>query len=250
MARGHALIIEDSSTARILLSRMLSKADVTSQGVASAEEAFDLLHSQIFDLIFLDHLLPGMDGFEALKKLKSQPDTRDTPVFMYTSQNAQKYLMEAKALGAAGVIHKQVDREQLSATLDRILTGIPEPEKSESLRDAVQGAEKGARESIEQASRRITGRLSTVEVAYEELEEEVRELRLTVKKLRNEQLERSNRDRSRTRVFGVAMLLTVGIVVWLASWQTSLLDNHINNANEQFDLLRGIIDGLVELVGK
>ena len=89
MPRGHALIIEDSSTARILLSRLLERADISTKGVATAEQAFPLLQQEHFDLIFLDHLLPGMNGFQALERLKQQPETRDIPVFMYTSQNAE-----------------------------------------------------------------------------------------------------------------------------------------------------------------
>ncbi len=99
MPRGHALIIEDSSTARILLSRLLERADISTKGgVATAEQAFPpLLQQEHFDLIFLDHLLPGMNGFQALERLKQQPETRDIPVFMYTSQNAERYLQEARA---------------------------------------------------------------------------------------------------------------------------------------------------------
>src|SRR5690554_7860645 len=81
MPRGHALIIEDSSTARIILARLLERADISSKSVATAEEAFPVLQSDHFDIIFLDHMLPGMNGFQALEKLKSLPETRDIPVF-------------------------------------------------------------------------------------------------------------------------------------------------------------------------
>jgi len=118
MARAHALIIEDSSTARIILARLLERSDISSKGVSTAEEAFSLLQHESYDVIFLDHLLPGMNGFQALEQLKSQPHTRDIPVFMYTSQNAERYIDEAKTLGAAGVIRKQIDREHLQKTLD------------------------------------------------------------------------------------------------------------------------------------
>eukprot|EP00163_Fabomonas_tropica_P022862 TRINITY_DN3_c0_g1_i18.p1 TRINITY_DN3_c0_g1~~TRINITY_DN3_c0_g1_i18.p1 ORF type:complete len:251 (-),score=20.91 TRINITY_DN3_c0_g1_i18:2957-3709(-) len=250
MARAHALIIEDSSTARILLSRMLQKADITSHGVSSAEEAFPLVHSEPYNLIFLDHLLPGMDGFEALKRLKSDPETRDIPVFMYTSQNAEKYIQEARALGADGVIRKQVDREQLIATLDQILTSTSESGEILALKTAVDDAELGARESQEQVSRRITGRLSTVEVAYEELEEEVRELRTAVKTLRNERIEDAARSRFRIRLFSVSLLAAVIVLALLVFWQISLLGSHIEEADGQFELLRGVVRGLVELVGE
>jgi len=123
MARGSALIVDDSSTARIILARLLERADIATQGVASAEDALKRLQTEQFDLIFLDHLLPGMDGFRALETLKTQPETRHIPVFMYTSQNAEKYLQDAKARGAAGVISKQIDRNKLLQIIEVILTG-------------------------------------------------------------------------------------------------------------------------------
>ncbi|MDY6798147.1 MAG: response regulator, partial [Pseudomonadota bacterium] len=177
MARGRALIVDDSSTARIILARLLERADISTKGVASAEEAFTRLQNETFDIIFLDHLLPGMDGFQALEKLKSQSDTREIPVFMYTSQNAERYLQEAKARGAAGVIGKQVDREHLLKTIDAILTGTPEPEHSEALLRAVEEEPPGSMSPKTTSTRRITGRLATLEVAYEEVDEEIAHLR-------------------------------------------------------------------------
>ncbi|WP_227664247.1 response regulator [Marinobacter salarius] len=85
MARGHALIVDDSSTARIILARLLERADLTTKGVASAEEGLTQLREEAFDLVFLDHLLPGMNGLEALDVIKADSELRHIPVFMYTS---------------------------------------------------------------------------------------------------------------------------------------------------------------------
>lgn len=250
MARGHALIIEDSSTARIILSRLLERADISSKGVATAEEAFPALQADTFDLIFLDHLLPGMNGFQALEKLKSQPSTRDIPVFMYTSQNAEKYIQEARGLGAAGVIRKQVDRDQLLRTLDIILSDVPEPEQSEALRLAVEEGGYPVSESLEQSSRKLTGRMSTLEVAYEELEVELRELRESYEYLAQDYQRRSRQQHSRIRLLGGANLALVVMLVWLVTWQAGMLDNHIERTNEQFSLMHSIVGGVIELIGK
>lgn len=51
MARGHALIVDDSSTARIILARLLERADLTTKGVASAEEGLTQLREEAFDLV-------------------------------------------------------------------------------------------------------------------------------------------------------------------------------------------------------
>lgn len=120
MAEKLALIVDDSATARIMLARVLSSMDVAAKHAKSGEEALHLLGIERPDLIFLDHLMPGMDGFQTLKAIKSNPATRDIPVIMYTSQNALRYQEEAKALGAAGVVTKQVDRDQLYLLVERI----------------------------------------------------------------------------------------------------------------------------------
>lgn len=114
-----ALIVDDSATARIMLARVLTSMEIDSRQAKSGEEALQVLAKDHPNLIFLDHLMPGMDGFQTLKALKSNPDTRGIPVIMYTSQNALKYQEEARALGASGVITKQVDREALYLLVEK-----------------------------------------------------------------------------------------------------------------------------------
>lgn len=250
MARGHALIIEDSSTARTILARLLDRADISSKGVVSAEEAFPILQSDAFDLIFLDHMLPGMNGFQALDKLKNQPETRDIPVFMYTSQNAEKYIQEARELGAAGVIRKQIDREQLLRTLDIILSDTPDPEHSEALRIAIEEGGYPTVESPEQQTRRLTGRLSTLEVAYEELEQELRELRSTLVESELEGTRQKRKTQSRMKLLAAVNLVLAVALIWLFSWQGGLLEQHIERSNQQFSLMRSIVGGVIELISK
>src|SRR5690554_4900034 len=250
MPRGHALIIEDSSTARIILARLLERADISSKAVATAEEAFPVLQSDHFDVIFLDHMLPGMNGFQALEKLKSLPDTRDIPVFMYTSQNAGKYIEEARALGAAGVIRKQVDREQLMRTLDLILSDIPEPEHSEALRLAVENVGQPVTEAPEQAQRKISGRMSTLEVAYEELEEQLRELKQQQDDERRRQQMRSRRMASSIRWLTAACLVLAVALVWVTNWQTGQMQYQAERTNDRFALMQSIMGGLIELISK
>ncbi|MCE0759798.1 response regulator [Marinobacter sp. G11] len=250
MPRGHALIIEDSSTARIILARLLERADISSKAVATAEEAFPVLQSDHFDVIFLDHMLPGMNGFQALEKLKSLPDTRDIPVFMYTSQNAGKYIEEARALGAAGVIRKQVDREQLMRTLDLILSDIPEPEHSEALRLAVENVGQPVTEAPEQAQRKISGRMSTLEVAYEELEEQLRELKQQQEEKYIHQAEQSRRLRKNTRWLSAAVVTLVIALAWITSRQAGQLQAHAERTSDRFALMQSIMGGLIELISK
>lgn len=248
MVRGHALIVDDSSTARIILARLLERADISTKGAASAEEAFTRLQNETFDIIFLDHLLPGMDGFQALEKLKSQSNTRDIPVFMYTSQNAERYLQEAKARGAAGVIGKQVDRDHLLRTIDAILTGTPEPEHSEALLRAVEEESSGSISPKTSNTRRITGRLATLEVAYEEVDEEIAHLRqaLTDLHAQNEALlEQQQKGLRKLWTFTLATFVVVG---GYFAWELGNTTEIVQNVNNQLVLIQEIMSGLVELV--
>ncbi len=114
-----ALIIDDSATARTMLKLKLDKFDVMVESAIDGFEALHLLQTHQPDVIFLDHIMPGMDGFQVLEQLKSNPVTQAIPVVMYTSQSAPKYTIEAMALGAVGVMPKQVSNDLLSQMLDR-----------------------------------------------------------------------------------------------------------------------------------
>ncbi|HCW90119.1 MAG TPA: hypothetical protein DHU56_08730 [Marinobacter sp.] len=248
MARGRALIVDDSSTARIILARLLERADISTKGVVSAEEAFTRLQNETFDIIFLDHLLPGMDGFQALEKLKSQSDTREIPVFMYTSQNAERYLQEAKARGAAGVIGKQVDREHLLKTIDAILTGTPEPEHSEALLRAVEEEPSGGMSPKTTSTRRITGRLATLEVAYEEADEEITHLRHALTDLHAQNEALLQQQRKSLRKLWAFTITTFVVVGGYFAWELGNTTEIVQNVNNQLVLIQEIMSGLVELV--
>lgn len=121
----HALIVDDSKTARYALRQLLDKQKVSSDMVESAEDALDYLHKLPLpenapDLIFMDHMMPGMDGFEAVKELKSNPATAGIPIVMYTSTQGGMYFGQARALGAADVISKPASAEDLREVLRRL----------------------------------------------------------------------------------------------------------------------------------
>ncbi|MGA1461916.1 MAG: response regulator [Steroidobacteraceae bacterium] len=108
MSTKRALVVDDSKSARVVLSRMLEKYSITVDTAGSAEAALEQIKTSRPDVIFMDHLMPGMDGLQAVKTLKADPDTASIPVVMYTSQEGELYAGTAKALGAAGVLPKTV----------------------------------------------------------------------------------------------------------------------------------------------
>ena len=125
MAYKCALIVDDSRTAREVLRRMLEAHELRVETAESAEAALEYLGSHRPDVIFMDHMMPGMDGFQAVKAIKENPATATIPVMMYTSQSGDLYVGQARALGAVGVLPKQIKPVEVTEVLRslRLLAG-------------------------------------------------------------------------------------------------------------------------------
>lgn len=115
----NALVVDDSMTARSVLKHQLNQFDVVVESAPDGNHALKMLRSHTPDVIFLDHVMPGLDGFQVLERLKADSVTRRIPVVMYTSQAAPQYIREAKVLGAVAVIPKNVTDEQLVDALNK-----------------------------------------------------------------------------------------------------------------------------------
>src|SRR6202166_1403404 len=117
MTARRALVVDDSKSARAFLTRILERYELAVDGVESAEQAIEYLTHQRPDVIFMDHMMPGMDGFQAVQAIKNNPLTATIPIMMYTSQEGELYLGQARALGAVGVLPKQIKPTDVSKVL-------------------------------------------------------------------------------------------------------------------------------------
>jgi CheY-like chemotaxis protein len=117
MGAKRALIVDDSKSARLFLARILEKYDLDVDNAENAEAAIQYLTTQRPDVIFMDHMMPGMDGFQAVQAIKNNPRTATIPIMMYTSQEGELYLGQARALGAVGVLPKQIKQADVSKVL-------------------------------------------------------------------------------------------------------------------------------------
>jgi Response regulator containing CheY-like receiver domain and AraC-type DNA-binding domain len=104
----------------------------------SAEQSLEYLKHTRPDVIFMDHLMPGMDGFQAVQAIKANPATATIPVVMYTSQEGELYLSQARALGAVGVLPKTVKQADVSKVLYQLRLL---PDRRESRAATVEAAE-------------------------------------------------------------------------------------------------------------
>jgi len=130
-----ALIVDDSRLARTVLGRLLGEHGVAADTAPSAEAALEYLKERRPDVVFLDHNMPGMDGFQALEAIKANPATATIPVMMYTSQEGELYVGQARALGAIGVLPKSLHPVEVTKVL-RSLHLIPGEEMRAAANDA------------------------------------------------------------------------------------------------------------------
>jgi CheY-like chemotaxis protein len=128
MIAKRALVVDDSKSARAFLARLLQDQQLEVDAAETAEQAIDYLAQNRPDVIFMDHLMPGMDGFQAVQAIKGNPRTATIPILMYTSQEGELYLGQARALGAAGVLSKSVAPTDVRTVLQQLqLVAQPEP---------------------------------------------------------------------------------------------------------------------------
>jgi len=114
MAVETALVVDDSKSARIMLSRMVKKTGLEVEMVESGEDAIARLESGPYpDVIFMDHMMPGLDGLQTTKEITSNAQTSHIPIFMYTSKEGPAYEAEVAASGAAGMLGKPAKPERL-----------------------------------------------------------------------------------------------------------------------------------------
>jgi CheY-like chemotaxis protein len=134
--RKTALVVDDSKTARNVLKNILETHDLEVATAESAEDAIEYLSESRPDIIFMDHEMPGMDGLEAVSAIKDNPATATIPIMMYTAQAGELYVGQARALGAIGVLPKQLEPVEVSKVLESLRI-IGEDAESREKRDRV-----------------------------------------------------------------------------------------------------------------
>jgi CheY-like chemotaxis protein len=110
MAGEKILLVEDNEVNRRLVEFLLRSKGYQVREATTAQEALDILKTERPDLIVMDIQLPGMDGLEATKKIKEQPEMADVPVVAVTSYAMKGDREKALAAGCVGYITKPIDK--------------------------------------------------------------------------------------------------------------------------------------------
>ncbi len=111
MSDKKILLVEDNPVNRRLAEFLLRSQGYQVRSATTAQEAFDTIKAERPDLILMDVQLPGMDGLEATRILKEEPNTRDIPVVAVTSYAMKGDREKALAAGCSGYITKPIDKD-------------------------------------------------------------------------------------------------------------------------------------------
>jgi GAF domain-containing protein/CheY-like chemotaxis protein/anti-sigma regulatory factor (Ser/Thr protein kinase) len=119
---GTVLVIDDEAAVRDLMQRFLAREGFRVVTAAGGEEGLQRAHELRPDAITLDVMMPGLDGWAVLSALKADPELADIPVVMLTIVDDRNL---GYALGASDYLTKPIDRERLTAVLDKYRRDLP-----------------------------------------------------------------------------------------------------------------------------
>ena len=124
-----ALVIDDDPISRKKLCRILQRLGIEQvEESQTGEEALPQIKETSFDLIMVDWYMPGMTGLELLQTLRAEERTKQTSVFIVTTEGRQAQIISAIQAGATGYIMKPFSQESIKQKLSPFL---PETSKSQ-----------------------------------------------------------------------------------------------------------------------
>lgn len=128
------LIIEDDPDIRNMLQYALSRESFHVLTASDGQEGLDLALSSDPDLIILDLMLPKLSGIEVCKKVRTQPQTQNTPVIMLTAKGDETDIVFGLGIGADDYVKKPFSVKELSARVYarlRMQSPTPPPQSAD-----------------------------------------------------------------------------------------------------------------------
>lgn len=118
---GRILVVDDSETIRRMISGILEKSGYRVTLAQNGEAGLQAAVDHLPDLIVTDFLMPRLNGYEMIRKLKARPDTREIPVIMLTAKDDVESEIKVIDAGAHDYLAKPVDAKRLLARVRRML---------------------------------------------------------------------------------------------------------------------------------
>lgn len=117
LSLAQVLYVEDQKTVAAVIALELEQSNIRVTTTPNGEEGLALAHDKKFDLILLDQWLPGMDGLEICRRLKSDDALQEIPVLFFTAFPSRYHEAEARQLGAADYLEKGIHSARLAARI-------------------------------------------------------------------------------------------------------------------------------------
>jgi DNA-binding response OmpR family regulator len=115
LGTGHVLIVDDNEMNRDMLARYLQRESLSYEMAHNGQQALTLLGKKPFDLVLLDIMMPEMDGFEVLSRLKKMPTLKHVPVIMISALDEIQSVVRCIEMGAEDYLPKPFDPVLLRA---------------------------------------------------------------------------------------------------------------------------------------
>ena len=131
-----ALVVDDSKVGRLTMLKKLETIGVKVDMTESGQLALDYLEQHRPDLIFMDYMMPDMDGFEVTRRIKAAPATRDIPVIIVSGSDEASFIEQALAIGAINVITKPPGDGVLETLLSTLPKAVDKPSASAAIQSA------------------------------------------------------------------------------------------------------------------
>jgi len=134
MAKEIILIVEDENDINELIQYNLEKEGFRVVSTKNGEDALRLLDRELFHLIILDIMLPGMDGLELCKLIKQNERTKNIPVVMLTAKGEESDIVVGLQIGADDYITKPFSPKVLVARIKAVLRRLADKQKPKEVR--------------------------------------------------------------------------------------------------------------------
>lgn len=115
------LFVDDNEGQRRLMDRILSKKNYRVILSDNGEKGLEIARAQKPDLILLDIVLPGINGIEVCKRLKSDPITRNIPILFFTGSDTPQNILDCYEFGAENYINKSISSGALISQIEMTL---------------------------------------------------------------------------------------------------------------------------------
>lgn len=112
-SKYNVLAVDDIPINLLLVQKMLARYNFTLRTAANGQQALDAIAEQKPDLILLDLMMPVVDGFEVIRRLKEDPETADINIVILSALNSNEDVVKGFSLGANDFIMKPIIMERL-----------------------------------------------------------------------------------------------------------------------------------------